>query len=252
MAPRRIAALATLVVLASLLAGCRNRFGVEGTIDRVLATEGDVVFSGWVHLPDGVAADQVRAEMVVDGAIVGSAALPAVTLHPRPDVDAAKGGANLGFTASFAHMTGWGGVRLACLPVVPAWAPTDAALRADTWVACPSLPELRTRGSLDRIEVTDGVARASGWTFVPGSSRTPQREWAYLYLDGVRVSVGAGVRLGPRADVEDALSLRVDGVAFDVPVAPGRHDLCLGASTDLGTDLLLQDARVLSCRAFDA
>jgi hypothetical protein len=177
---------------------------------------------------------------------------PAVTLHPRPDADAAVGGVNLGYQAAFAHMTGWGGVRLACLAVVPASAPPDAALHADTWVACPSLPELRTMGSLDRVEVVDGVARASGWTFVPGSSRTPQREWAYLYLDGVRVTGVSGADLGPRPDVEAALAIRVDGITYDVPVGTGRHELCLGATTDLGSDLLLRDARVLRSRSFEA
>lgn len=181
-----------------------------GALDAITTTATDISVRGWALDPDTTAS--IAVHVYVDGRAVRS-----VTANgSRPDVGAAYGKGDAHGFATTVPATG--GQHQVCLYLInqPAGANPQLACRT---VQVGDLPF----GSLDGVTAAPGQVTVRGWA-IDRDTREPIS--THVYVDGKHVRTV--LASGSRPDVDRAYGLGADhGFGATVPVADGRHEVCV-------------------------
>lgn len=196
--------------------GCRTvtlvNLAPYGFLDAVTATATSVTASGWALDPDTAAA--ARVQVIVDG----GAPTEALADKPRPDVGRALGkGDNRGYSITVPVSPGQHQV---CVRVLDATSGAPTSIGCRTVTATSRVPF----GFFDSLTGTATGITAAGWAIDPD---TTDPIAVHVYVDGVGHAFTADVS---RPDVGRAFGMGDrHGFSATVPVAPGRHEVCVYA-----------------------
>jgi hypothetical protein len=181
-----------------------------GALDAITTTATDISVRGWALDPDTNAS--IAVHVYVDGRPVR-----AVTANgSRPDVGAAYGKGDAHGFATTVPATG--GQHQVCLYLInqPAGANPQLACRT---VQVGDVPF----GSLDGVTAAPGQVTLRGWA-IDRDTRDPIA--VHVYVDGKHVRTLQAD--GSRPDVDRVYGLgALHGFGTTLPVADGRHDVCV-------------------------
>ena len=201
-----------------------------GSIDGVEAGPGSIRVAGWVLDPE--TAGPIEVHVYVD-----SSGTPLVANVPRPDVAAMFPGygAVRGFDARIPVSAGFRQVCIYAINVGPG---------ENRQIGCRMvLVGGDPYGMLDVVRASGGQLEVAGWAIDPDVAGPIE---VHVYVDGVGRVVNADI---PRSDIAAAYPTYGGAHGFRtlVPVAPGRHQVCVYA-IDVGPG----ENRLLACRTVDA